>query len=133
MGVIIVSKREWARGLDSVEDFLIFKAVWLPSISYAFRIKGKMREDWKKQEGQILLKYKRKQEKTKRSNGCHLGEVDHCGFAEQLQPTNISIKPAALSQSLTNDTPGRGEVEGRRGKEKTVPCFILALFSPLLE
>ena len=66
MGVIIVSKSEWARGLDSMEDFLIFKAVWLPGISYAFRIKGKMREDWKKQEGQILLRYKRNQKKKRR-------------------------------------------------------------------
>lgn len=39
-----------------------------------------------------------------------LGEVNHCGYAEQLQLTNISIKLAALSQNLTNGTLGRKEV-----------------------
>lgn len=39
-------------------------------------------------------------------------------------------KPAALSQSLTNGTPGRKEAEGKKEGEKTVPCFILAPFSP---
>lgn len=40
MGVIIVSKREWARGLDSREDFLIFKAVWLPRYQLCIQNKG---------------------------------------------------------------------------------------------
>lgn len=69
-----------------------------------------MRWDEEKQETQTLFKCKRKEEKEEsKRNGCHLGKVDHCGYAEQLQPTNISIKPAALSQSLTNGTLGRTE------------------------
>lgn len=60
--------------------------------------------------------WKEMEEGKSTRNGCRLGEVDHCGDAEQLQPTNISIKPAVLSQSHTNGTLGRKEVLG--GKKK---------------
>ena len=63
-----------------------------------------------------------------------MGEVDHCGSAEQLQATDISIKPAALSQSLTNDTPGRKEVEGEKEEErKLLRVSSWLFFPPLLE
>jgi len=60
------------------------------------------------------MKGNRRRKKSTR-NGCHLVEVDHCGDAEQFQPTNISIKPAVLSQSHMNGTLGR---KGELGEKK---------------
>lgn len=75
-----------------------------------------------------VQKEREDKEESKRS-GCCLGEADHCGYAEQLQPTNISIKPAVLSQSLTNGTLGRTEMEaGSGGKIKLLYVSSWLLF-----
>lgn len=53
----------------------------------------------------IFKVYKELEEKVKiKRRECHLGELDHYGYKEQLCPTNISIKPVSFSENLTNGT-----------------------------
>lgn len=61
--------------------------------------------------------WKEIEEERSTGNRGHLGEVNHCGSAQPVQPPNISIKPAALSQSHRNGTLGRKEVWGEKEKK----------------
>ena len=77
----------------------------------------------------VKVQKEREDKEENKRNGCRLGEVDHCGYTEQLQPTNISIKPAVLSQSLTNGTLGRTEIGGGEKKRQNCYMFHLGSFS----